>query len=163
MTGVNCPVCDKNYHANTRKCPDCGAPNPRKEEKAGEPQETTEKSAPAVGTAEPAVDAAVDDTGKESEAAGGTTLQDDRVYEETIKHLEEQMEQEKQKEELLKRERRVRELQMELAGMRVGNREIRREIDVGTAVFTGAMQGLSQQFPMPSHITVPAAEIACIY
>ena len=53
-----------------RKCPDCGAPNPRKEEKAGEPQETTEKSAPEVGTAEPAVD----DTGKESEAAGGTTL-----------------------------------------------------------------------------------------
>ena len=38
---------------------------------------------------------------------------------------------------------------MEVAGLRVGNREIRWEIDIGSAVFTGAMQGLGHQFTMP--------------
>ena len=68
--GDKCPVCDKNYHANSKKCSDCGAPNPRKEDRAEKPKETAENTAPVTGTAEMAAYV----TGKESEAAGGTSL-----------------------------------------------------------------------------------------
>ena len=41
---------------------------------------------------------------------------------------------------------------MELAGLRVGNKEIRRDIDLGTVVFAGAMRGLNS---MGNRITMP--------
>ena len=52
---------------------------------------------------------------------------------------------------------------MELAGMRVGNREIRREIDVGTAVFTGAMQGLEPTIYNALTYHCSNAQAECIY
>ena len=60
--------------------------------------------------------------GRRHRRPGVLNLEDDSVYEE-VKTLKEQMKAEQTWEKVLKRERKVKELQMELAGIWVGNKE----------------------------------------
>ena len=105
---VICGECEKSFNGNKKLCPQCGLPNPARE---------GSKEVPAPVAGDNGIDHGAGDTarghdtaGEESSEAGGTilapgshNLQDDAVYEDTIKRLEEQMEQKKQREEMLKR------------------------------------------------------------
>ena len=145
MAGIKCAECGENYHANKKKCPGCDEPNPRKAEASEEVELGVERDAPVLqGTAMVDEQGTQHDanTDKEQVPAKGPDLMDDEGLRGAHQaHLEEQREQARKEEELLKRDQKVRELEMEVAGLRVGNKETTPRDNAGLCGFCGSDEG----------------------
>ena len=183
---VKCEACGNSYHGNYKVCPKCQAVNPHREVVQGEnvPVTVQPMSPLGVAGAPPGDEAgtetgdgaavtgtegAVDGTGGASsgtdeesllEPVGG--LESDEVYAATIRNLIHDLGVETQEEVLLSRQRRVKELQLQVAEKKASIQLTREDLSEGDRLLAEFESGAAFEHLKTTLVTNPTRERALV-